>query len=343
MRDVLISLLAGLTSTLRTRASLQVEILALRHQLAVLQRTKRRRIPIRSADRLLWIALSRLWPEWRRALLLVKPATVIGWHRRGFRFYWRWKSSRGRIGRPGTSKKVRALIREMSSANVLWGAPRLHGELLKLGIEVSQVTVAKYRLKHCKPPSQTWRTFLENHVRQLVSVDFFVVPTLSFRILYVFLVLDHERRCVVHFSVTEHPTTEWTAAQLMQAFPWDTVPRYLLRDRDRIYGDTFRSQAASMEIMEVLIAPRSPWQLPYVERLIGSIRRECLDHVIVVNERSLQRHVARFLDYYHGSRSHLSLGKDTPDGRAVEPPSLGRIFAVPKVGGLHHRYGRRAA
>ena len=183
MCAVLISLLAGLTSTLRTRASLQTEILALRHQLAILQRNKPRRMPLRAWDRLLWVALVRLWPEWRKALILVKPETVIGWHRKGFRFYWNWKSRRGRIGRPGLSKEIRDLIRDMSSANVLWGAPRLHGELLKLGIEVSQATVAKYMVKHRKPPSQTWRTFLENHVKQLVSVDFFVVPTVNFRIL----------------------------------------------------------------------------------------------------------------------------------------------------------------
>ena len=247
------------------------------------------------------------------------------------------------MGRPGTPHEIRTLIREMSSSNVLWGAPRLHGELLKLGIEVSQATAAKYMVKNRKPPSQSWRTFLENHVKQLVSVDFFVVPTLSFRILYVFLVLAHERRRVVHFNVTEHPTAEWTAAQLMQAFPWDTAPRYLLRDRDRIYGHPFRTQAANMAISEVVTAPRSPWQSPYVERLIGSIRRECLDHMVVVDEGSLRRQVACYLEYYHGSRSHLSLGKDSPDGRAIEPPEVGRIVAVPKVGGLHHRYERRAA
>jgi putative transposase len=231
----------------------------------------------------------------------------------------------------------------MGSTNVLWRAPRLHGELLKLGIEVSQATVAKYMVMHRKPPSQTWRTFLENHVGQSVSVDFFVVPTVSFRILYVFLVLAHERRRVVHFNVTEHPTTEWTAAQLTQAFPWDTPPRYLLRDRDPIYGDPFRKQAASMQIAQVLTPPRSPCQSPFVERLIGAIRRECLDHVIVLNERPLRRQIAGYIEYYHGSRCRLSFGKDAPDGRAVEPPDRGAIVAVPKVGGLHHRYQRRAA
>jgi transposase InsO family protein len=228
-------------------------------------------------------------------------------------------------------------------SNVLWGAPRLRGKLLKLGIEVSQATVAKYMEERPKPPSRTWRMFLENHVKQLVSVDFILVPTVSFRIVDVFLVLAHERRRVVHFNVTEHPTGEWTAEQLVQAFPWDTAPRYLLWDRDRIYGEAFRIQAANMEIGEVLTAPRSPWQTPYVERLIGSLRRECLDHVIVLNESWLRRHVACYLDYDHGSRSHLSLGKDSPGGRAVEPPELGRIVAVPKVGGLHHGHERRAA
>jgi putative transposase len=231
----------------------------------------------------------------------------------------------------------------MSASNVLWGAPRLHGELLKLGIDVSQATVAKYMVKHRKPPSQTWRTFLENHVKQLVSVDFFVVPTLSFRILYVFLVLAHDRRRIVHFNVTEHPTAEWTAAQLLNAFPWDKAPRFLLRDRDSIYGAAFQTQAKSMEIREVLTAFRSPWQSPYVERLIGSIRRECLDHVVILNEISLRRHMVSYLDYYHGSRSHLSLGKDSPYSRAVQPPEMGTILAFPKVGGLHHRYERRAA
>jgi transposase InsO family protein len=342
MFALLISLLAALTSTLRTRASLQIETLALRHQLSVLQRSQRRRVALRTMDRLLWISLIRLWPDWRKALMLVKPQTVIGWHRKGFRFYWKWKSRRW-IGRLGVSKEIRDLIRNMSSANVLWGAPRLHAELLKLGIEVSQATVAKHMVKHRKPPSQTWRSFLENHVKQLVSADFFVVPTLSFSILYVFLVLAHERRRVVHFNVTEHPTAEWTAAQLMQAFPWDTAPSYLLRDRDRIYGDAFRRQAANMLITEVLTAPRSPWQSPYVERLIGSIRRECLDHVVVLSEESLRHILRSYVAYYHDSRCHLSLDKDSPETREVQPPDRGIVVEIPRVGGLHHRYERLAA
>jgi hypothetical protein len=198
-------------------------------------------------------------------------------------------------------------------------------------------------VRHRKPPSQTWRAFLDNHARQLVSVDFFVVPTITFKVLFVFVVLSHERRRILHFNVTEHPTQFWTAQQIVEAFPYDTAPRYLLRDRDKIYGEHFRNRIAAMEIKEVQIAPLSPWQTPYIERLIGSIRRECLDHVIVLNERSLRRTLRSYLEYYHGSRCHLGLNKDTPDSRAVQPLGSGIVVEIPKVGGLHHRYERRAA
>jgi len=234
-------------------------------------------------------------------------------------------------------------IRLMSRANPTWGAPRIHGELLKLGMNIGETSVSKYLVRHRKPPSQTWRTFLENHVKNLVSVDFFTVPTLRFQVLYVFLVLAHDRRRILHFGVTAHPTAEWTAPQLRDAFPWDTAPRYLLRDRDRIFGDAFSKQVQDLAIQEVLSAPRSPWQRAYVERVIGTIRRECLDHVIVFNEASLYRHMKSFVTYYHESRTHLSLGKDSPQSRAVQPPELGRIVVIPQVGGLHHRYERRAA
>ena len=231
----------------------------------------------------------------------------------------------------------------MSLANPLWGAPRIHGELLKLGIDVSQATVAKYMAHTRKPPSQTWRAFLNNHVTQLVSTDFFVVPTVTFRVLFVFVVLAHHRRRVVHFNVTANPTSEWTARQIAEAFPWDSAPRYLLHDRDSIYGDCFREAIRGMGTHEVLTAPRSPWQSPYVERLIGSIRRECLDHVIVLNEASLRRTLRSYFHYYQSSRTHLSLAKDAPEERAVQPPELGSVIELAQVGGLHHRYERRAA
>ena len=198
-------------------------------------------------------------------------------------------------------------------------------------------------VRNRKPPSQTWRTFLENYAQQLVSIDFFTVPTIRFQVLYVFLVLAHDRRRILHFNVTAHPTAEWTGQQLREAFPFDQLPRYLLRDRDGIFGDDFREQVRDKGICEVLSAPRSPWQRAYVERVIGSIRRECLDHVIVFNEHSLRRTLNSYFDYYHRSRTHLSLGKDSPEPRAIQPPEMGSVVALPQVGGLHHRYERRAA
>ena len=268
MLILFISFLGTLRSCFQTRAALQLEVLALRHQINVLRRSQRGRARLTGVDRLLWAWLLHLWSGWRSALIIVKPETVIAWHRRGFRQYWTWKSRQGGPGRPQVPRDVRDLIRRMSLANPLWGAPRIHGELLKLGIELSQATVAKYLERPRKPPSETWHTFLDSHLKQFVSTDFFVVPTVSFRVLFVFIVLAHHRRRVIHFNVTAHPTSEWTAQQIAEAFPWDTAPRYLLHDRDSIYGDVFRQRVRGMAIREVLTAPRSPWQSPYVERLI---------------------------------------------------------------------------
>ena len=223
------------------------------------------------------------------------------------------------------------------------GSPRIHGELLKLGINVGESSVSKYMIRSRKPPSPTWRTFLDNHAKQLVSIDFFTVPTIRFQVLYVFLVLAHDRRRIFHFNVTAHPTAEWTGQQLREAFPFEQVPRYLLRDRDAIFGEEFRRQVTDMGIHEVLSAPRAPWQRAYVERVIGSIRRECLDHVIVFQESSLRRILDSYFEYYHRSRTHLSLGKDSPEPRPIQSAEMGRVVAVPQLGGLHHRYERRAA
>ena len=338
---MLVSLLSTLLVSFRTRLVLQTEILALRHQINLLQRSSKKRISLRASDRILWVWLSQLWSDWRSALIIVKPETVIRWHRQGFRLYWRLKSRHP--GRPDAGREIRDLIRKMCVSNPTWGAPRIHGELLKLGIDVSQTTVSKYMVRRRKPPSQTWRTFLDNHVSQLASMDFFVVPTVRFRLLYVFLVLAHDRRRVLDFNVTAHPTAEWAAEQILQAFPWDTAPCYLLRDRDSIYGDMFHRQVRSMGMTEVLTAARSPWQNPYVERLIGSIRRECLDHIVVLDEESLRRTLRSYIEYYHDSRCHLALNKDSPEAREVQPPDKGGIVEIPKVGGLHHRYERRAA
>ena len=339
---MLAALLASWFTSFRSHTALRLEILALRHQLGVLQRSvKKPKLTL--ADRFLWAWLCQRWSDWRSALVIVQPETVIGWHRKGFRLFWTWKIRHGRIGRPRVSIAIRELIRKMSLENPLWGAPRIHGELLKLGMDVGETSVGKYLVRDRRPPSQTWRTFLENHVKALVSVDFFTVPTIRFEILYVFLVLTHERRRIVHFNVTTHPTAAWAAQQLREAFPWDTAPSYLLRDRDRIFGQDFVDQVKAMGIKQVLSAPRSPWQRAYVERVIGSIRRECLDHVIVFNERGLYRHLQSFLDYYHRSRTHLGLGKDTPEPRSIQSAELGPVISIPQVGGLHHRYERRAA
>jgi putative transposase len=317
--------------------------LALRHQIGVLRRSAKKRPKLTVADWVFWAWLSGAWTDWRSALVNVKPETVIAWHRKGFRLFWTWKVRRGANGRPTVSREVRDLIRTMSRENPLWGAPRIHGELLKLGITIGETSVSKYMIRERKPPSQTWRTFLDNHIQQLMSADFFTVPTIRFQVLYVFLVLAHERRRILHFHVTAHPTAEWTAQQLRNAFPWDSAPRYLLRDRDRIFGDDFTSQVQAMGIEQVLSAPRSPWQRAYVERVIGTIRRECLDHVIIFNEAALYQQIKLFTAYYHLSRTHLSLAKDSPESRAVQPPEQGRIVAVRQVSGLHHRYDRRAA
>lgn len=257
--------------------------------------------------------------------------------------YWRCKSRNREPGRPTIDFEVRELIRKMSLANSLWGAPRVHGELLKLGIEVCQATVGKYMARQRKPPSQTWRAFLNNHVQQLVSTDFFVVPTVTFRVLNVFIVLAHDRRRLLHFNVTAHPTAEWTAKQMVEAFPWEKAPRYLLHARDSIYEGSFRQRVRGMGIREVLTAPRFRWHNPYVERLVGSIRRECLDHVVVFNEASLRGILQSYFMYYLKARTHLALSKDTPEPRAIQPPELGVVVEYPEVGGLHHRYERRAA
>jgi putative transposase len=231
----------------------------------------------------------------------------------------------------------------MSQTNPIWGSPRIVGELRKLGIHVAKSTVEKYRVRHRKPPSPTWQAFLRNHIKDLVSMDFFVVPTVTGKVLFVLVMLAHERRRIVHMNVTEHPTAQWTAQQVVEAFPWDTTPRYLLRDRDGIYGDLFRQRVHNMGIEEVRIAPRSPWQNPYVERVIGSIRRDVLDHVIVLNEPHLRRLLTDYLTYYHRFRTHLALAMDCPVPRPVEPPECGEVIAVPEVGGLHHHYERWVA
>jgi putative transposase len=268
-----------------------------------------------------------MWRGWRTALVIVKPAAVMAWHRHGFRLFWTWKSRR-RLGRPPVAQDVRMLIRQIAHENPLWGAPRIHGELLKLGVQVSQATVAKYLGRRRTPPSQAWRTFLANHVKQIVAADFFIVPTATYRLLFVLVLLAHDRRRIVHVAVTDHPTAAWTAQQFREAFPWDHAPRYVLHDRDL----AFQAVTASVNAIGVEIvptAPRSPWQNAYIERFIGSVRRECLDHMIVLNASGLRTILKSYAAYYSVARTHLSLGKDSPQSRPVSPP-VGRARAIPR-------------
>ena len=329
-----------LRGVLRDRTELTAENLALRQQLAILQQ-KSKTPRLRKRDRIFRALLSRIWADWRSALLIVQPHTVVRWHREGFRPFWRWKS-RGKPGRPRIEAEIQRLIQRMSRENPLWGTPRIQSELALLGPIVAESTVDQYRIRPRKQPSLTWRAFLDNHAKDIVAVDFFTVLTATFRLLFTFVILRHDRRHVLHFNVTAHPTAEWAAQQVMEAFPFDEAPQFLIRDRDGIYGERFRERIANVGIEEVVIVPRSPWQNPYCERLIGSIRRECVDHVIVLNERHLMRILRSYLDYYLNSRTHLALERNSPIPREVELPHCGRVIAIPQVGGLHHRY-RRAA
>ncbi len=325
---------------MRCQRDLVIENLALRQQLAVLKH-RHSRPRLTDADRVFWVVLSQIWAGWRETLHVVQPGTIVRWHRQGFRYYWRWKSRRR--GRPRIDPEIRHLIRRMCQSNPIWGAPRVHGELLKLGIDVSEATVSKYMIKRRGPPSQTWRTFLANHAKDIIALDFFTVPTATFRILFILIILSHDRRRILHVNVTKHPTAAWTARQLLEACGLEDEPRYLLRDRDAIYGEEFHRQAAALEIKEVTTASRSTWQNPYAERAIGSIRRECLDHMIILGERHLKRVLSSYLAYYHGARTHLSLAKDAPDGREVQSIEKGRVVELMQVGGLHHLYKRMTA
>ena len=321
----------------RSRAALEVEIVLLRQQINVLRRTNPKRLPFVSIDRLILGGVCRLFPEMFDALAIVRPETVIRWHRAGFRSYWHWKS-RHRCGRPTVSLEIRQLIRQMSIANPLWGAPRIHGELLKLGIDIGQTSVAKYMARRRAPPSQGWKTFLRNHADGIAAMDLFVVPTISFRLLYGLLIVGHGRRQILWFGVTSHPTAEWIANQVTEACGWEQIPRYLIRDRDGAYGEIFMRRLRSIGIRDRPTAARSPWQNPYAERLIGSIRRECVDHIVVFGERHLRHVLLSYMRYYNDTRTHLALNKDAPISRAAD--TVGRIFSRPILGGLHHQYAQ---
>jgi transposase InsO family protein len=324
-------------SPFKTKARLEAEIIMLRHQLNVLRRRVPSKPKLAVADRLLLVWLYRLFPSVLDAIAIVQPETIIRWHRAGFRLYWRWKS-RSRGGRPKVPIEIRRLIREMSLANRLWGAPRIHGELLKVGIDVAQSTVAKYMAKGGRGRSQTWKTFLFNHAAGIAAMDFLIVPTVGFKLLFVLVILRHQRRRLISLTVTTNPTAAWIARQITEAFPWNESPDYLIRDRDGSYGHIVTTRLSAMGIRDHPTATRSPWQNGHAERLIGSIRRECLDHVVVFGEAHLRRILAAYSSYYNELRPHLSLEKDSPGHRPIQ--RFGQLVARPILGGLHQQYCR---
>jgi hypothetical protein len=316
MLEILHLLATFVGNQFRSRRRLEIENLFLRHQLNIAMRRAPRRLQLHGSDRALLVWITRVWPNLLDLSRVVKPETILRWHRSGFKAFWRWKS-RHRPGRPTIDRDLRDLIRQMSKDNPLWGAPRIHGELLKLGFEVAESTVSKYMIKYRRPPSQTWRTFLRNHADAIAAVDLCLVPTVTFEYLFAFLVVSHGRRQLLWFAVTKHPTAEWLAQQIAEAFPWDMAPRYLIRDNDSAYGQAFTNRVRRMGIRDRPIAPRSPWQNSYVERLIETLHRECLDHILIFGERHLRRVLTLYALYYNETRTHLGLAKDAPLRRAV--------------------------
>jgi transposase InsO family protein len=340
----MLALLAYLCAFVRARHDLGLEILVLRRQVAVLKR-KRPLPPLNSFDRLFWIALRRVWSRWSEALIMVKPETVVGWHRAGFRLFWRFRSrGGGRRVEPDAFEIVRRMARE----NPTWGAPRIHGELLKLGFEISERTVSRYLARRQPRPGDTarnWLTFLANRREAIAALDFFTVPTITFRLLYCLFVIDHGRRRILHFNATAHPTAGWVIQQLRETFSDAHRHRFVIMDRDSKFSPAVIELLESSGIHAVRTSVRSPWQNGVAERWVGSARRECFDHVIAINEAHVRRIAREYMAYYHADHTHDGLEKDTPNGRAIEPKHAGAdlLLSQPRVGGLHHRYCWKAA
>jgi len=342
---LLLSLIAAARVFFQSRTDIAVEVLALRQQVAVLKR-KRPRPPLRPLDRLFWIVLRTSWSRWRDALVIVKPETVVGWHRAGFRLYWRWKS-RPRAGRPRITQELRALIRRLAQENTGWGAPKIHGELQKLGLVLSERTVARYLppTQHRGDARKQWLAFLHNHREAIVAVDLFTVPTATFRVLYCFFVVEHERRKILHFNVTRHPSADWVLQQLRETFAEAAPYRYAILDHDSIFNSDVIGFLAPTGLKAKRTSIHAPWQNGTAERWIGSCRREILDHIIPLNEAHLRRIIRDYASYHQEDRVHDSLNKDTPNGRPIEPKPRGDVSLtpLPRLGGLHHRYRWRQA
>ena len=334
------SLLSFCLRCFKSKTRLQLEIVFLRKQLEILTRTSPKP-RLRHSDRFFFSVLTNIFISWKSTLLIIKPETVIRWHQQGFTLYWKWKS-RSTNGRPKIPQEQISLIKRIANDNPLWGAPRIHGELLKLGYDVSESTVLRYLPKKPRRTTgQHWKTFLKNHSSEIASLDFFSVPTITFRVVYVLVFLSHNRRKIIHVNLTEHPTSEWTTQQLRNAFYGEETPKFLIRDRDKKFTDAFTERVADFSIRQILTAYRSPWQNGYVERVIGSIRRECLDHLIIVNESHLRKLLMGYVHYYNNQRTHLGLKKDSPEPRKVH--AVGEIESMAVANGLHHYYYRKAA
>jgi putative transposase len=343
--ESILSFIAGVTVFFRSRSDTALEVLALRQQVAVLKR-KRPRPVLNSLDRLFWTALRHFWSRWADVLVIVKPETVIGWHRAGFRLYWRWRS-RPRGGRPKITEEIRVLIRRLAQENPDWGAPRIHGELQKLGFVVSERSVARYlrRVRRRGDPGKRWLTFLQNHREVIAAFDFFTVPTVTFQLLYCFFVIEHGRRRILHFNVTRYPTAEWVVQQLREAFPEAGPYRYAVFDRDATFQEAVITFLKATGLKPKRTSLQAPWQNGIAERWVGSCRREILDHVIALNEQHLRRLIVDYVNYHHEDRIHDSLEKDTPNRRTVEPKAAAKatVISMPRLGGLHHRYAWREA
>ena len=341
MLQVLLLCFGTLVSLFRAHRSLLLENLALRQQLAVLKRCHPRP-SIGIFDRLFWVVARRVWSGWKQSLIIVMPETVVRWHRVGFRLYWRLISRvRKHVGRKQSSQEVRNLIFRMVAENPTWGAPRIHGELLMLGFDVSERTVSRWikRAPRAPKPGKLWLAFLRNHREVIAAMDFFTVPTVTFRLLYCFFVIGHDRRRILHFNITRHPTSQWIVQQLREAFPFESAPRFLIFDRDAKYGMEVSTAVRSLKMGPVRTSFGSPWQNGVAERWVESCRRDLLDQIIAMSARHLKRLLSEYVRYYQEDRTHLGLGKGTPNWRSRAIAS-GRVLSQERLGGLHHRYDR---